>query len=278
MTTTLTKPLPIHPYCEMFPPMSEEDRANLKASIKTKGGLDDPIIEYDRHVLDGRHRQELCIELGIEPVYKLFQFPRNCQNKDAELLRFVKSRNLDRRHLTISQLAMMAATLLSIQRGQTTAERQPNVQHCTSQSQAAEELGVSLRSVAAASKVLAGGDNSLIQAVRQGTVSAHDAVKIVDRPKPEQAQAVMAVASGNARTVAEAAKCKPKDAQANLARLKQIHSNLTTAISRAELVAKSLVKQIGQHSFVSALHEMSEVNGRLWQLRQDWESKGIGGE
>lgn len=203
MTSTLTKTLPIHPYCEMFPPMGEKDRANLKASIKEKGGLDDPIIEYDRQVLDGRHRQELCIELGIEPVYKLFQFPRNCQNKDAELLRFVKSRNLDRRHLTTSQLAMMAAKLATLKHGQ--RKGGPDAQHCASQLDEAVEFGIGRRSVQAAAAVLNNGDSSLVEAVQQAKIAVSDAAKIVDLPKPKQAQAVKAVEAGESKTVAAAA-------------------------------------------------------------------------
>ncbi len=93
-----------------------------------------------------------------------------------------------------------------------------------------------------------------------------------------RSKVVRPVEAGEVSTVAEAATYRPNDAQANFARLKIINGNLTTQLSRAELIAGCLAKQIGDHQFVSTLRTLKEGNERLWRLRQDWEAKGIGGE
>ena len=54
-----------HPVADLFPPMSEQEYQELKASIQEQGQLQ-PIIVDGEELLDGRHRLRACDELGRE--------------------------------------------------------------------------------------------------------------------------------------------------------------------------------------------------------------------
>ena len=62
---------PIHPICDLFPKMTPEERAELKQDMKQRaeGGIDPlehPILIYQQRILDGRHRDEIWMELANE--------------------------------------------------------------------------------------------------------------------------------------------------------------------------------------------------------------------
>lgn len=88
-----------HPVAALFPLMSDDEFAALKADIAAHG-LREPIWTYQAKVIDGRNRERACRELNIEPA---------CREWDGtgSLVAFVCSLNLHRRHLTISQRAAL---------------------------------------------------------------------------------------------------------------------------------------------------------------------------
>lgn len=86
-----------HPLSAAFPAMSAEDLAALVSDIKANGQRE-PVMVHEGMVLDGWHRYQACIQLGIEP--QKFTFPA-----DKDPVAFVLSHNLHRRHLTPSQRA-----------------------------------------------------------------------------------------------------------------------------------------------------------------------------
>jgi hypothetical protein len=92
--------LEFHEVADIFPLMSADEFSALKADIE-KNGLIEPIWTYENKIIDGRNRYRACTELGIEPRY------REWQGK-GYLIDFVVSLNLKRRHLTSSQLAVVA--------------------------------------------------------------------------------------------------------------------------------------------------------------------------
>jgi hypothetical protein len=91
------KKLKIHPLAKMIPAASGADRERLRKDI-VLNGVFEPIKLYEGMVLDGRTRQELCVEEGIKPLYGPWQGPGTPEA-------YVESMNLKRRHLTPSQLA-----------------------------------------------------------------------------------------------------------------------------------------------------------------------------
>ena len=98
-------------YEKLLPRMSEEEFAQLKASIKEEGQHYAIIANEDLEVLDGHHRFRACIELGIEPDFETRRFEDKLHEK-----KFVIEANLRRRHLNNFQLVELGVPLLEIER------------------------------------------------------------------------------------------------------------------------------------------------------------------
>jgi ParB-like chromosome segregation protein Spo0J len=110
-----TNQFPIHRYAHELPRMSDDEFDALKASITRHKGLTHPITVYDGHILDGRHRYEACLELGIEPEIS------HWQGDDDQALAFVMAANCNRRSLSVSQSAILAARAACLSQGQNKA-------------------------------------------------------------------------------------------------------------------------------------------------------------
>jgi len=98
-------------YERLLPKMSEEEFAELKASIKTDGQHYAIVVNEDLEVLDGHHRYRACTELGIEPDFEVRKFDDKLLEK-----KFVIEANIRRRHLNNFQLVEMAVPLLEIEK------------------------------------------------------------------------------------------------------------------------------------------------------------------
>lgn len=89
-----------HTLSELLPAMSPSEYDQLKASIRTSGyNTLFPVITYEGQILDGRHRYQACIDLGIEPAMSDYA--------GSDPLAFIISHNLQRRHLTAGQKAIV---------------------------------------------------------------------------------------------------------------------------------------------------------------------------
>jgi hypothetical protein len=93
-----------HPVANLFPLMSDDEYQALKADI-AQYGQRLPIETYQGQIIDGRNRERACRELRIVPNYHEW-------DGNESLVAFVVSLNLNRRHLTPSQKAAVAAGML----------------------------------------------------------------------------------------------------------------------------------------------------------------------
>jgi ParB-like nuclease domain len=87
-----------HPICLLMPSADEDELQNLTDDIRARGLLD-PIVLFEKRILDGRNRAAACESAGVAPRYVEFQGTRE------EALMFVVSHNLKRRHLTKQAIA-----------------------------------------------------------------------------------------------------------------------------------------------------------------------------
>jgi hypothetical protein len=98
-TETARFSLPVHPYCDTFPLMS--DRRELADDISVNG-LTEPIVVHEGQIVDGRNRFLACIEAGVEPRYvewaAIYDGPMSTES-------WIWSKNVQRRHLTPEQIA-----------------------------------------------------------------------------------------------------------------------------------------------------------------------------
>jgi ParB-like chromosome segregation protein Spo0J len=98
-------------YQKLLPKMSEEEFAELKASIQAEGQHYPIVVNEDLEILDGHHRYRACIELDIEPDFEVRKFEDKLLEK-----KFVIEVNLRRRHLNNFQLVELALPLLEIEK------------------------------------------------------------------------------------------------------------------------------------------------------------------
>jgi len=191
-----TNNLTPHPTAEIFPMMATADFDALVAGIEQNGQLE-PIVTYQGMILDGRHRYRACQQLGRKP--NTTEWDGNGSPES-----FVISKNLWRRHLTVSQRAITAAKIASFRRGgdrrSDQAEKFPLDR---SQKKVAEMLNISDRSVRFADTVVTDGVPELVQAVERGEIALADAATITELPKARQTE--IATAGRSAKRLAKQA-------------------------------------------------------------------------
>lgn len=179
-----------HPVANIFPLMQGQEFSDLCEDIETHG-LRDPICLYsDGRIVDGRNRYLACEQRGIEPEFYDYD------GEESELLDYVLSLNLHRRHLTESQRAMVAAEIANLEKGRPIENRsidlfvEPDeieVEPVT-QKKAADMLSVSVPSLKRAKQVKDKGTPELVEAVKSGKASVSAAVDLLELPPKEQKQ------------------------------------------------------------------------------------------
>lgn len=204
-----------HPYAEIFPIDDGDTLKELAADIKANGQLE-KIVRYQGKTLDGRRRERACFKVGLEPKYTDFK------GTDAEALAFVVSKNLHRRHLSVTDRAFLAEKISTMKAG----DNQHSKANCnkqipnevpsnegtsskdslTSVKDAANMVGVSHATVERARTVVTKGTPELQQAAKDGTVTVSDAAAVAEESPDVQREAVEAVKTGKAKTVKKAAK------------------------------------------------------------------------
>jgi|688.fasta_scaffold42858_9 hypothetical protein len=176
----------IHPAATLFPMMSDEEFAGLKADIE-ENGLREPIVVWCDQVIDGRNRLKACEEIGVDPAF--WELPDEC-----DPWKFVISHNLHRRHLTSSQRAMVAAKLANILHGgDRLNESKIPIGTLVSMDDAAKQLNVGRTTVARAKSVTENGSEEVQSAVSSGELPVSLAAKLVkDVPNKEEQSAIVA--------------------------------------------------------------------------------------
>ena len=182
--------LEFHEVANIFPLMAGVELDEFKADIQANG-LRESIWLHDGKIIDGRNRYNACMAVGVEPVYKTWV------GNQANLVPFVVSLNLHRRHLNESQRAMVCARLANLERG----DNQHTEISGTSQQKVSELVKVSPDSISFAKKVQSKGVPELQTAVESGNVAVSTASEITTLPPEEQTELV---ARGEAEIIKKA--------------------------------------------------------------------------
>lgn len=181
-----------HPVAEIFPMMSDREMLDLVEDIR-EYGLREPIwLHTDGRIIDGRNRFISCRQLGIEPDVRTFA------GADSDLVAFVLSLNLHRRHLSESQRATVAARIANLDEGRP-GETAPI--GAVSQQQAADMLNVGRRSVQRAREVIDKGGPELAALVDSGAVTVSAAASVANEVRDN----IAGLAPDDARDVVKAA-------------------------------------------------------------------------
>lgn len=197
-----------HPYATVLPLDSSDRRLEQRESMRTSGQFD-PITLIASEtsggpplLLDGRHRIENCIELGLAPKWVWL-------DPDADPLEYVKAKGLYRRDLSPSQRAAAAVEFASLPPCRPTkAGRSAGV----SQAEAAAATGASPRTVRKAAAVKRSAPEAF-EKVRDGQLSVDAAVELARLPKDRQREIVQSLDTGVVRDVAKAIRKESKAAR-----------------------------------------------------------------
>ena len=204
---------PIGPLALLFPDMPETAFQALKQDILLHGQRT-PIAVHQGLIVDGRHRKRACDELGLTPRYVFL-------DEYSDALGYALSMNVFLRHLSPSQLAVIAFRLYLLSRNLSPPRNEEEGEGEVAETmgpesailqiprltlaQAADRVGVSTRTVSDVAKVYSEGAPDLRIALDQGLVTASDGAKIVRETEETQNRAVELLLGGRARTASGAA-------------------------------------------------------------------------
>lgn len=172
-----------HPYADLWPLLPDTELRQLADDIRVHG-LREPVwLHPDGRIVDGRNRWRACLLAGIEPTTRVYQ------GTEEELLPFLISLNMARRHMDESQRSMVAAKIARLPLGANqhgTASDEGVSIDTPSLGDAAELMNVGRATAARARKVQENAAPELVEAVESGRVSVSAAAGLVHAPAEEQ--------------------------------------------------------------------------------------------
>lgn len=180
-----TEVLELHPLCTLFPRVQGAEFDALVADIKANG-LRQPITLHNGMILDGGNRYAACVAAGMEPEFAEFE--------GENIVAFVLSANLHRRHLSPGQQAAIVASAQDWAKAQTHGGNRRGDQAATlpldTVRQRAAESGAGERTQRMADAVARAAPD-LARKVAHGVVSlpkAHEQVTGKPARKPSAAE------------------------------------------------------------------------------------------
>lgn len=161
-----SKALEFHPIADIFPLMEGAEFDAFVADIKTNT-VRDPVVLYQKKILDGRNRYRACVTLGIEvPTIDL---------TEGEPVAYVISKNVHRRHLSDASRAVVAAKLETAKVGRPKNGGNPPI----TRKRLATLMNVTEDSIKSAHKVLAEGTPEEVKAVEVGAAGPAATAKAI---------------------------------------------------------------------------------------------------
>jgi len=189
-------------YEKLLPKMSDDEFAELKASIQAEGQHYPIVANEDLEILDGHHRFRACIELGIEPDFEVRKFEDKLLEK-----KFVIEANLRRRHLNKFQLVELGVPLLEIEKalakkrqakggkagrnmqlGLAPDDAKPVLTKSKATAAVAKKVGVSTRTFERGKTILEKASEDDKQKLREGKASIAKVYREVVAPEPKVEQ------------------------------------------------------------------------------------------
>lgn len=191
--------LAYHPLANLFPLIEGEEFGRLVEDVRAHG-LRDLIVVHEGKILDGRNRWRAAVAAGRMKEGAGAYYSKNVLNdgfrefgseaEDGEdPLAWVISKNLNRRHLSESQRAMVAARIANMRQGART-DLSPIGEK--SQADAAMILNVGKRSVERARTVQERAAPEVVEAVDRGDIAVSAAAEIAALPADEQKRLIEA--------------------------------------------------------------------------------------
>lgn len=168
----------LHPLCTLFPRLAEPELQSLADDIRVNG-LKYPIVLRDNLILDGGNRYAACLKAGVKPIFTTYT--------GDNIVGYVLSQNLHRRHLTAGQQAAIVASAQDWANAQGIGRPEKSVQLNTFRADTtaarAAQSGASVMTQRRADQV-AKADPELAKKVAHGEVSLPRAVEKITGKRP----------------------------------------------------------------------------------------------
>ena len=179
-----------HPLSAVWPDLNLTDHAALEKSIAERGVLF-PITIHEGQVLDGWHRHQIAQSLGLD-------CPTEQLPEGEDPIAFVMAQNQHRRHMKPGQWAAVLAQLEALPQGRPRSDRQ-----IATAEELAEENPVSRRTIQTVRAIHRDAPD-LVEPIKQGVITPHDAAQIADQEPAVRQEAVARVQRGENKTAAHA--------------------------------------------------------------------------
>jgi len=227
-----------HALSSAFPSMTEGQLEDLVEDIK-QNGLLEPIVVYQNQILDGWHRWSACQRANITPEFVTYG--------GENPIDYVKSKNLNRRHLSESQRAMAVVACNEWQKANTPDGVKP-------EKILAEEAQVGLRSI---SRAVLAHNAGMADDVMAGDITLYAAEKKI-RNKPER-ETVRVSTEG-----LEAYQQQITELQNEITALRERNEELQT-LSEDLLAENEMMQKILEEDerFPAALKEIKNLQDRI---------------
>lgn len=193
-----------HELASIFPLMGDDEYQALVRDIENNGLLE-AVWLYEGKIIDGRNRYRACLELRITPQFRTWQ-------GSGSPLAFVISLNLNRRHLTSSQKAVVALEVekhLAHEARQQQGRRSDLLQKSAKSLRplhAAEEAGKLVgtnRQYVITAKQIHKSAPELLETVRSGKLTIPEARQLSRLPADQRESIQSLVEQGGAKNIKE---------------------------------------------------------------------------
>jgi len=172
-----------HELANLFPMMNADEMTALITDMRENGfDTSSAIVTYKGKILDGRNRYAAAQAAKVEPTFLEYE--------GSDLLSFVLSKNLHRRHLNETQRAGVAAKIANMNEGRP-EKNSPNLDSKVSIPKAAEMLNVG-KSTVATYKAVAAAEPAMVAKMDAGIMTAHEAYKELKAKQRSEARAEIA--------------------------------------------------------------------------------------
>lgn len=232
--------LSMHELTTLFPSMTEEEYTGFKADVALNG-IHQPIAVWQGQIIDGRHRYQVCQELGIQP-------PLHYLDDDADPVSYILSENMSRRNMNPGQRAIVMAMLPKIGLG---GDRHSHAFETArfslkTQFERAQVAQVNEATIQKADTVFNYGGQEVVERVRLGQIYLDDAYNAVRAARVAQQQANKAERARIAAEKAEAAEREAVEkarAEREAAEQKARAERAAAAAAEREAVEKARAEQ-----------------------------------
>lgn len=159
-----------HPLAKRYRLFSAEEMVRLRESVARLGVIE-PVTRLDGMVLDGWHRLQISLELGVDcPTVEY-------DGREEDIVLWLAAKNEARRHLTDLQIAIMLANNTGSSKLTAVNFCESIISHAKPDKQLAAEHGIAPNMLSTARGVLASGDEDLIAEATTGDIGRNEARK-----------------------------------------------------------------------------------------------------